>query len=258
MKKYLKNFSKYRHLLYYLVIRDIKVKYRRSILGLLWSILNPILMMLVITAVFSTLFRFDIQNYPVYYLTGSLVFNFISEGTNNAMSSVIQASSLIKKAYIPKYIFPVQKNLFAFVNLLFSMVALAVIVAISKIKLTVAILLAPYALICALIFSIGVGLILSAIAVYFRDVIHLYSVVITAIMYFTPIFYPANIIPKNLQIVLKLNPNYYFIDYFRQVVMYGKVPSLYTHIVCLLVAVFSLIIGIAVFKKLQERFILYI
>ena len=132
MKQSLAMFVKYRHLLFNLIGRDLKVKYRRSVLGILWSVLNPLLMMLVITAVFSNIFKFNVEHFPVYYLTGYTLFNFFSEATNMCNSSILEASALIKKVYIPKYIFPLEKVTFALVNMLFSLIAMALIYAVTQ------------------------------------------------------------------------------------------------------------------------------
>ena len=136
MNAKLENALKYRFLLNELISRDLKVKYRRSVLGILWSVLNPLLMMIVITTVFQHVFRFDIEYFPLYYLTGSLIFNFVSEATNGAMTSVLDNAALIKKVYIPKYIFPLEKCLFSFVNMLFSMIAVLLIVVLYRFKLS--------------------------------------------------------------------------------------------------------------------------
>ena len=119
MKAQLLTFKKYRYLLQDLTARDLKVKYRRSVLGFAWSILNPFLMMLVITAVFQNIFKFEVDYFPIYYLTGALLYNFVVEATNGSMTSIIGGASLIKKVYIPKYIFPLEKCIFAFVNMVF-------------------------------------------------------------------------------------------------------------------------------------------
>lgn len=258
LKKYIDTFKRYRYLLEDLVVRDVKVKYRRSVLGLVWSILNPLLMMIVITAVFSTIFKFDIENFPIYYLTGSVIYNFIIEATNGALTSVVGSASLIKKVYIPKYIFTLEKCLFALVNLMFSLIAVIIMLVILKVKVTWTILLFPIPIFYALIFAIGLGLILAASNVFFRDIGHLYSVWTVAWMYLTPIIYPFETLPENMQVLLKWNPLYYFIDYFRQVVMYGTVPNLTTNLICMIFSVIFLIIGLIVFKKSQDKFILYI
>ena len=132
MKAYLATFLKYKYLLHNLISRDLKVKYRRSTLGLLWSVLNPLLMSIVISIVFQNFFRFDVPNFAIYYLTGSLIFNFMNEATSSAMVSIVGNAPLIKKVYIPKYIFPLEKVMFAFVNMLFSMIALVIMMGVTK------------------------------------------------------------------------------------------------------------------------------
>ncbi len=227
-------------------------------MGLVWSILNPLLMMLVMTAVFSQIFKFDIPNFPLYYLIGSTVWGFFSEATNSCIMSILSASSLIKKVYIPKYIFPLEKIVFAFVNMLFSFIAVAIIFAITGTPLTWTALLIPVPMIYTLIFSAGMGLLLSALTVYFRDILHLYGVILTAWMYFTPIFYPINALPEFMQNLIKINPLYHYVSYTRDILMYNTVPSLETNLICIIYALVSLFVGIVVFKKLQKNFILYI
>ncbi|MEO3945589.1 ABC transporter permease [Gorillibacterium sp. CAU 1737] len=258
MNKYVANFRKYKPLLGNLILRDLKVKYRRSILGVLWSVLNPLLMMLVMTSIFSTLFKIDIPNFPVYYLTGSILFSFFSEATSAAMVSVVYSGPLIKKVYIPKYIFPVEKILFSFVNLLFSLVALVFIIVLTSTKVTWSVLLFPIPLLYALCFSLGLGLILSVLAVFFRDILHLYSVLLTAWTYFTPIFYPESIIPEKFRTVLTLNPLYHFINYFRDLVLHGTIPGISENLLCMSISVITLLIGLIVFKMNQDKFVLYV
>ena len=258
LKIYIQNFLKYRNLLRELVVRDIKVKYRRSFLGILWSLLNPLLMMIIITIVFSSLFRFDIANFPIYLLTGQIMFNFFSEATNMAMFSIIGNGSLIKKVYIPKYIFPLSKVLSSFVSLLFSLIAIVIMIIITKVKITWTVLFFPLPLLYVLIFSIGIGMILSAMSVFFRDIFHLYGVILTAWNYLTPIFYPAKIIPNKYKFFIEYNPLYYMIECFRDIILYGKLPSLQFNLICIMSCTLSLIIGTYVFYKNQDKYILYI
>lgn len=227
-------------------------------MGMFWSVLNPILMMVVVTVVFSTLFRFQIEYYPIYYLTGMLIFSMFSEGTLLALSSIVGAGSLIKKVYLPLYLFPLEKCLFAFVNMFFSLFAMALIILVLKMPVGWMAVLFFIPLIYALIFSVGVGFALSAINVAFRDTGHLYAVLITVWMYLTPIFYPINILPPLLQKYMILNPIYCFIEYFRQVVMYQHIPGLKFNALCMGYSLAALIIGFAVFKFRQKTFILYI
>lgn len=258
MKKKLEVFFRYRYLLYNLISRDIKIKYRRSTLGIIWSILNPLLMMLVITAVFSNLFKLGIENFPVYYLTGSVLFNFFSEATSLSITSIIDSSTLIKKVYIPKYIFPMEKVLFGFVNLLFSLIAVIIIFFITKTHVTATILLFPIPLVYMLVFTMGVSLFLSAMAVYFRDILHLFSVILIGWMYFTPIIYPMEILPPSVAFVMNFNPLYHYVKYFRDIAMYNTVPDLMSNLICIGFALLSMIVGLLVFKKKQKDFILYV
>lgn len=258
MSAYLKKFVKYRGLLAQLVSKDIKTKYRRSMLGYLWSVLNPLMMMMILTVVFSTIFRNDIPNFPVYFLTGQLIFNAFSESTNTAMTSVISNSALIKKVYFPKYILPVSKSGAAFVNFVLSLIALVVVLAITKTQISWAIFLLPLPLMYLLMISTGIGLFLSALAVRFRDVVHLYSVVLTALMYLTPIFYPITILPPAARQIVSFNPIFHILEMFRCVVMYGTAPSLKSNLVCLGFSVIALCVGMVTFKKNQDQFILYL
>jgi len=258
LKKFWPAFKKYRPLLFSLVSRDLKVKYRRSFLGVLWSVLQPLFIMLILTAVFSNVFRVQVENYPVYYITGSFVFSFVLEATTASLTSVIGAAPLIKKVYIPKYIFPLQKCLFAVVNMLFSLIAVAIVYLILQTELhpTIALFFVP--MIYAAIFSFGLSLILSALDVFFRDVAHLYAVLATGWMYLTPILYPLNILPEPLQILLQFNPLIHFVNYARDVMMYGIVPNLAQNLICFGFAFSTLLVGLLLFKKTQDRFILHI
>lgn len=251
------NFKRYRFLLQDLIVRDIKVKYRRSVLGIAWSVLNPLLMMLVITAVFANIFRFDVDYFPIYYLTGLIIFSLVSEATSGSMVSILYGGALIKKVYIPKYIFPLEKCLFALVNMLFSAVAVVVVILILGMSIEFTIILFWIPVIYAFIFSVGLGLILATLAVFFRDITHLYAVWITAWMFLTPIIYPVEILPDNMRSLIRINPMYHFVNYFRDVVMYGRVPGLSENLICLAFALGSLFLGLIVFKWKQGRFIFY-
>lgn len=255
---YLEKFWKYRSLLVELIKRDLKVKYRRSYLGYLWSLLNPLLMMLVVNAVFSSFFRYDIPNFPVYLLTGQILFNFYNESTTMAMSSILGGAALIKKVALPKYIFPISRVLSCFINLLFSLVAIVIVFFVTRTPFHWQIVLFPFPLFYILAFSMGVGMILSILAVYFRDIVHLYGVMLTALMYLTPIFYPMSILPEYVQAIVHLNPLFYFIQMFRNVTMYGIFPSLTDHLVCLVISGGTLLIGVLVFVKNQSKFVLHI
>lgn len=258
LEGYYSVFNKYKYLLINLIERDLKVKYRRSVLGLLWSILNPLLMMLVITAVFANVFKFDVKNFPIYYLTGAWIFNFVSESTTLSLTSIISAAPLLKKVYIPKYIFPLQKCMYSLVNMLFSLIAVAIVYIILQVPLHWTALLFPVVMMYTFVFCLGMSLILSSINVFFRDVGHLYSVWVTAWMYFTPIIYPISALPEAMANIIKLNPLYYYVEYARAVLIYGTVPDLQQNLICIGFSIIALLIGLLLFKKKQDKFILYI
>ncbi|MBQ5333684.1 MAG: ABC transporter permease [Oscillospiraceae bacterium] len=251
--------KKYMPLLGNLISRDLKVKYRRSVLGFLWSILNPLLMALVMNMVFSRLFRFQVEYFATYYLIGSLIFNFVVECTSGSLMSVIYAAPLIKKVYIPKYIFPMEKCAFAFINMLFGTFAVVVVMVIQGVPFTANIFLFIIPMLYALVFAFGLGLVLAALTVFFRDVEHLYSVWVTIWMYLTPIIYPEELVAStSIATVMKCNPMYYYVHMLRSVVMYGTLPSLNEHIICIAFSLMMLVLGLGLFKKVQDKFILYI
>ena len=249
---------KYTNALFSLVKRDFIVKYRRSVLGIFWSVLNPLLMMIVISAVFSYLFRFDIEHYPVYYLTGYIMFTMFSSSTSSAINSIIGASELIKKMYLPKYLFPVEKCLFEFINISVSFVALMIVLIWFRVPITISWLMIPLPFLSILLFSIGISFILSSLNVYFRDIGHLYSIVTMVLMYATPVIYPVSILPPKIMAIMNYNPLYHFIDYFRVLVIDGKIPSLDSALICTAFALGTFLFGALVFKMLQRKFILYI
>lgn len=258
MTNYIQNFLRYRELLKELVNRDIKTKYRRSALGILWSVLNPLGMMVIMTIVFSHVFRQNIENFPVYLMCGQVIFNFYNEASNMAMTSILGNASLIKKVYVPKYLFPTAKVCSSFVNLLTSFIALTIVVLATRTPLSWTIILVVFPIIYVFLFSLGMGVLLSALVVSFRDMIHLYGVLITGWMYLTPIFYPVEILPQWVRNLIALNPLASIIEMFRDVLMYGTVPDLMLHLRCFVPCALVLAVGLWVFYKQQDTFILKI
>jgi len=258
IKKRLAVFNRYRFLLYNLVMKDFKLKYRRSVLGILWSMLNPLIMMFIMTLVFAELFRFDDEFFAVYYLTGWLVFNLVVESTTGAMNSVIGGGALIKKVYIPKYIFPLEKCLFALVNTLFAMVPLFAVKLFLGVPIRPTVLLFWIPMLYVLVFSIGLGLILATMAVFFRDITHLYTVMTMAWMFLTPIIYPFEILSERMQWFMSFNPLHHYVRIFRVVMMDGALPNLRSQLICAFLSLLFLFVGLLVFKYNQRKFILYI
>jgi ABC-2 type transport system permease protein len=212
----------------------------------------------VVSTAFSRIFKITTEHYPVYYLTGTLLFSLMQFATTDSLMSIPNSSGLIKKVYIPKYLFPIEKCLFACVNALFSFAAVVIIMPLLGVTLQVTVLLFWIPIVEVVLFSVGLGLILSALNVFFRDIEHLYSVLTQAWLYLTPILYPAEALPESARWFLLVNPMYYYIDYFRKVVMYGMLPDVRLNIICLMYALGACIVGLVVFKQTQDKFILHI
>jgi len=249
---------KYKFLIKQLVARDFKTKYKRSVLGILWSFLNPLLNMGVLYIVFSTLFRFDIEHYPVYLLAGIVMFNFFSESCGLTLDSIVGNAALITKVYVPKYIYPLTRTLSSLINLLISMIPLLMAALISGIHPTKAYLLLPFPLICIMLFSLGMGMLLATSMVFFRDTKFLWGVLSTIWMYLTPIFYPVSIIPENINWILKVNPLYYYVDFLRTCVISGISPDPRVYAICIMWSAGMLALGVLVFKRSQDNFIHYL
>lgn len=249
---------KFRPLLNELVSRDIKIKYRRSVLGVLWTLLNPLCMMIVLSVVFSNMFKFEIENFPIYLLSGQVIFNFFSDATTNSMSAIINNASLIKKIYVPKYLFILSRVFSSFINLMASFTALLLVMLAMRVELHWTVLLVFIPLALLVLFSLGIGLILAAVTVKFRDIMHLYSVFTTALMYLTPVIYPMSLLPEWLKWIVRANPITNFLFMFRNVMMYNRLPDIFSVLLGIVEVGTALVIGLYVFYKNQDDFILNI
>ena len=252
-------YNHYKPLLKQLVVKDIKLKYRRSFLGYLWSIMNPLIIMIIMVCVFSNMFRFDIENYPVYLIIGQTIYNFVSEATNQAMWSIIGNAALLKKTYVPKYIFTVSKITSSFVNTLFALGAMLIVFIVCKVQINSYMLFLPLILLQVYIFCIGLGLILAQATVFLRDIQYIYGAFLTAWMYLTPIFYPINALPVALANGIKtFNPLYVYATQFRLIVLEGLFPDPGMIIAGIGWAIGSAFLGTIIFMRTQDKFILYI
>lgn len=249
---------KYRPLIHELVVRDLKVKYRRSVLGYFWSLLNPLMMMTVMSLVFSYVFRANVENYPLYLICGQTLFSFFTESTSMAMHSVMANAGLIKKIYIPKFIFPVSRVTSSFVTMSFSLGAILIVMLVTRAPFFWTILLVPVPIAFLFLFCCGIGMVLAALSVYFRDITHLWGVVTLAWMYATPIFYTVDIMPADKLWVMKVNPMYHFLNVFRHLVMKGVIPGPNAWFGCIASGTVFFIMGLIVFGRLQKNFILHI
>lgn len=249
----------FRYLIKQLVEKDIKLKYRRSFLGYVWSVLNPMMIMVVMYLVFSQMFRFEVDNFSAYLIIGQTLFTFMTEATNQSIFSIIGNGPLLKKVYVPKYIFTLSKVTSSLVNLLFSMGAMLIVFVVTKVQFSWYMLFIPVVLIELYIFSLGLSMFLAQLAVFFRDIQYIYNVLTTAWMYLTPLFYPIQQLPEALQTVIVIcNPMYHYIDQFRTIVLERTMPEIGSIIYGFVLAFAFLAIGIKSFLHSQDKFILYI
>lgn len=258
MSRYIKNFLKFQPLLSELVARDIKIKYRRSVLGVLWTLLNPLCMMIILSIVFSNIFKFEVENFPLYVLSGQVVFNFFNESTSNSMTSILSSASLIKKVYVPKYLFVLSRIVSSFINLMAAFTALLLVMVFTRAELHWTAFLSFIPLIMLVGFSLGVGLILAALTVKFRDIMHLYSVFTTGLLYLTPVIYPMTILPEKIRIIVMLNPLTNYLIMLRDLMLQNTLPSLSSVLLGAAEVIVVLALGGYVFYKNQDEFILNI
>lgn len=246
-------FAEKKFLLKQLVKRDLTSKYKDSVLGIAWSFLNPLLIMIVFTAIFSMLFGRSIDNYPVYFLSGRIVFDFYKSATQGAMKSIKGNSSLLKKIYVPKYMFTISKVCYEFINFLISFIILFGVMLVTGASFHITALFAIVPLFLLIILIFGVGLILAVCNTYFTDVEHLYSVFALILMYASALFYPMEIVPVTVQKIFTLNPIYCAIVCFRECVVYGIIPDFYNLAYLGVFGLMTLGIGIILFKMYDKK-----
>lgn len=247
------------YLIKLLVKRDISKMYRRSFLGYLWSVLNPLGVMLVMVFVFENLFKITTEHYAAYLISAQLLFEFVSSSTQQALFSVVGNASLLKKTNVPKMIFVFSVITSRLVNTLFSLIALIGVMLVTNVPITPTILLFPIVIVQVYFFALGIGLMLAQLAVFFRDLQYMYTVFITAWSYASAIFYPVETLSGVAALVItKLNPMYYYIYQFRCLTVYSKFPEPFYLIGGIVAAALSMLFGILLFNKSKSKFFLYI
>lgn len=250
---------RYRDLIWTLVIRELKVRYRRSAIGFLWTMLQPLLMLLVLQMVFSALFRFDIQSYSVYALSGIVFWNFFSQSIIASMNSLKAHAGILQKLPVPLDIFPVTAVASGVINLLFALVPLFGIVVLTDHPIRPAILFIPVAIAVATLFTLGAGYLLSPLAVFFSDIIELVMVLLTLLFYMTPIFWPLEIVQgRKFYWVLHYNPLRSILEIFRDPIYHNKLPP-WTHFsYALVISVVVFLIGYKAFRRSADRIPFYV
>ncbi len=249
---------RYRFLLGELVKKGIKLKYRRSYLGIIWSLIEPLLEMVVLAIVFGTLFGNDDKTFPVYILTGRLLYSFYSQGTKASLSSIRRNASMIKKVYVPKYLYPLSSVLFNYVIFLISLVVLVAVALVLGVYPTIYLAGVIVPLLLVLILTFGCGMILATLGVFFRDLEYLWNVALMLVMYTCAIFYyPERLLKSGFGWILKINPLYCIISLFRDAV-FGQPLEMTTLVYATVFSIGSVIIGLLMFHRQQDKFILHI
>jgi len=246
------------HLLRNLVHRDITIRYKRSVLGFFWTMLHPLLLALILMMVFSSVFRFAVPRYELYVLAALLPWNFFSQTTVGSMASLAWNGSLMKRVRVPKSIFTLSTVLAGLVNLGLAYVPLVLIMLVRGAPIRPAFAFLPVSLLILAVFTYGVSLMFTAVAVYFVDVREMYTVALTALMYFTPVIYPIEVVPERFRRFFALNPLLYFIEIVRAPVHDGVLPSANALLIASACAVVASVAGWTVFRRLSRGFYPYL
>lgn len=254
----IKKLARHRFLFEELVKRDFKKKYKRTVLGMAWSVLSPLLTLLVMKLVFTQFFGRNTPHYTTYLFCGNLVFSYFKEATSQGMSSLMGNAGIFTKVTVPKYLFLLSKNVQTLINFGLTLCVFLLFCILDHITFTWKFILLLYPIVCQVLFNIGVGLILSALFVFFRDIQYLWSVFTMLLMYMSAIFYTIDKYSYNVQCAFLLNPVYLFIRYFRKIVIEATIPTIWFHLLMLADVVFVLGLGCWMYKKYNTRFLYYV
>jgi len=258
MRSVIENLIKYRSFLASLVARDIRKKYHGSVLGVAWCILDPVLNTAVITLVFSYVLGRGIPNFPLYIMSGRMIFNLTIGATSTSLHSISKNGGIINKIYTPKYMFVISDLAVAFINMLFSFVPLIPLMIIYRVPVTVSLLILPLVIIVLFFFTLGLCLILSAYGIAYKDLSHLYGIFTTLWFFLTPIFYTLDAIDPRYHFLWRLNPMTHFVQIFRDIMYSGIMPSSDNFIIAGAFAVIFFGLGCVIFNERQNKFFLYL
>ena len=241
-----------------LVKRDFKRKYKRTILGIFWSVLSPLFMLCVMALIFGHFFGRNTEHYIIYLFTGLIIFNYFTDATNEGMSSLMSNASIFSKIDVPKYLFLISKNVSSLINFCIIIVIYFIFMIFDDINFSWKFVLLFYPMVCLIIMNLGIGLILSALFVFFRDIQYLYRVFTQLIMYGSAIFYSIETFPERVQWIFYANPIFACIDYCRSIVLYNVIPDLWLHILLLVDSIIFLFVGLYIYKKYNYKFLYYV
>ena len=258
LKGFLEFVQKYRFLFDELVKRDFKRKYKRTILGMVWSVLSPLLTLLIMRIVFSEFFGRRMNHYTIYLFCGTLVFSYFNESTSQGMTALMSNASIFTKVNVPKFLFLLSKNVQTMINFLLTLCVFFIFCAIDRIPFTWKFVCLLYPVFMLTLFNVGMGMILSALFVFFRDVQYLWSVFLTLLRYLSAIFYTLDSYPPAAQRLFLLNPIYLFIRYFRFIVLDGTIPPVWFHLMIAANAALSLGLGCWIYYRNNTKFLYYL
>lgn len=258
IKDQIHKLKKHSFLFQELVKRDFKKKYKRTVLGMVWSLISPLMMLLVMSIVFTQFFGRNTPHYTIYLFCGNIIYSFFKDSTYGGMYSLMQNANIISKINLPKYMFLFSKNVSSLINFGLTLIILFIFVLFDHIAITFKFIMLLYPIFCLILFNIGVGFILSALFVIFKDVQYLYDIFTLIVMYLSAIFYTTDVYPEKIQMLFYLNPLYVYITYFRQIIINGHIPGLATHILCVFYAVLMLVIGCLFYHKYNYKFLYYL
>lgn len=249
--------QKYQFLFEELVKRDFKKKYKRTVLGMAWSVLSPMLQLLVMRIIFTQFFGSGMEHYTTYLFSGNIVYSYYRESTNAGMNSLMSNAGIISKVNVPKYMFLLSKNVSSIINFGLTLIVYIIFAAIDGVTFGPHFIMLIYPILCLIVFNCGVGLVLSALYVFFRDINYIYEIFTLLLMYMSAIFYTVDGYPPILQRLFLCNPLYCYIKYFRVIVLDGDIPSVQFHLLCAFYAVIMMLIGAFFYKKYNHKFLYY-
>ena len=258
MKKAVKELFAYRELLWNLVLNELKLRYRNSVLGFLWTILNPLFYLLILALVFSRIMRFQVENYAIFLFTGLVSWSMIQQTIATATASIVNNQSLIRKVYVPKMIFPLANVIARYIDHLILTVILLVFMVVFRMPFSWYLFLIPFIILIHFLFSLGISLIFAVAYIKVRDVQHIVAIVFQALFFLTPIIYSVDVLPKSFRPLFLLNPVYYFVQIFRFPVYYATLPSWKVISAALLLTIGAIVLGIYIFYKKEKYFVFHL
>jgi len=258
MLELIKNSYQYRELIWILAMKELNIRYKRSVLGFVWALLHPLLMTVVLTIVFSSLMRFSIEHYAIFLICCLFPWTFFTQSMAYGVESVIGNAGLLRSVHVPQLVFPVSAILANLINFLFSMIPLALLLVVFNHPFHATWLYLPVPLLALVLFTMGCGFFFAALNVFFRDVSHIVQILLTAWFYFSPILYSLDFVSPKIQIIFRLNPMLYILGGFRSAIYHGVLPSPASIALSLGFGMIALVIGFGIFRRYQNSFVFYV